>query len=64
MDKLTADSKAEAAVAAARIGNARKPYLKPQLVRLGSLADMTRTVGSGGGPDGSRIRGRNRTSGR
>jgi hypothetical protein len=64
MDQRTADSDDEAAVAAAGMGEARKPYLQPQLVRLGTLADMTRTVGGGGAADGSRLRGRNRTSGR
>ena len=30
----------------------RKPYVRPALVRLGSLGDMTQSAGKSGRPDG------------
>ena len=42
-------------------GAARKPYGPPQLVRLGTQADMTRTVGYRGQADGGRFPQRFRT---
>jgi hypothetical protein len=62
MDQRIADSEQEAALAEAEIGEARKPYLRPQLVRLGTWADMTRAVGGRGAHDGGRFRGRDRTA--
>ena len=62
MDQRIADSEQEAAIAEVGIGEARKPYLRPQLVRLGTWADMTRAVGGRGARDGGRFRGRDRTA--
>lgn len=61
MNQRTADSDDEEAIAATGIGEARKRYLQPQLVRLGTLADMTRTVGYRGSADGGRFPQRFRT---
>lgn len=61
MNQRTADSDDQEAIAATGIGEARKPYLQPQLVRLGTLADMTRTVGYRGSADGGRFPQRFRT---
>lgn len=61
MNQRTADSDDKKAIAATGIGEARKPYLQPQLVRLGTLADMTRTVGYRGSADGGRFPQRFRT---
>jgi len=62
MDERIADSEEEAAIAEVGISEARKPYLRPQLVRLGTWADMTRAVGGRGARDGGRFRGRDRTA--
>ena len=62
MNQRTADANDEDAIVTAEIAWTKKPYLRPQLVRLGTLADMTRTVGSRGAADGGRMRGRTRTS--
>jgi len=62
MNQRSAESEDEAAVAAAGIGETRKPYLQPQLVRLGTWADMTRAVGGRGARDGGRFLGRDRTA--
>lgn len=62
MDERTADSEDEAAFAAAGIGETRKPYLQPKLVRLGTWVEMTRSVGGSGARDGGRFRGRDRTA--
>ena len=35
---------------------AKKPYQKPVLIRLGSLREMTRTVGFKGSADGKLLR--------
>lgn len=61
MDWKTADSDDEFAIAAAGIGETKKPYLRPQLMRLGSLAEMTGTVGYRGSADGGRFPQRFRT---
>jgi hypothetical protein len=42
-------------IAATGVGETKKPYLRPQLVRLGTLADMTRKVGYRGSADGGRF---------
>lgn len=60
MDQRTADSDVDAATAADASGE-KKPYLRPQLLRLGTLADMTRTVGYRGSADGGRFPQRFRT---
>ena len=53
----------DAEITAAGHPGAKKPYVRPQLVRLGAVADMTRTVGNRRAADGGRGRGRNsRTS--
>lgn len=62
MNQRIADSEDEAVIAEAGIGKVRKAYLQPQLVRLGTWAEMTRTIGSTGAADGGRFRGRNRTA--
>ena len=62
MDQRISDSEEEAEIAEAGIGEARKPYLRPRLVRLGTWADMTRALGATGASDGGRFRGRNRTA--
>jgi len=61
MDQRTADSDIEAATAADGCGEDKKPYLRPQLLRLGTMADMTRTVGYRGSADGGRFPQRFRT---
>jgi hypothetical protein len=55
MNQRTADSDDEEVIAATRIRETRKPYLQPQLIRLGTLADMTRKVGYRGRADGGRF---------
>jgi len=62
MHQRTADSDDEAAVAMAGDVETKRPYLRPQLVRLGTFADITRTVGSFGSADGGRARPRSRTA--
>lgn len=61
MDQRAADWDEELAIAGAMTEDAKKPYLRPQLVRLGSLAEMTRTVGYRGAADGGRFPQRFRT---
>ncbi len=61
MNQRTADADDEEAIVTAEIVWTRKPYLRPQLVRLGTLADMTRTVGYRGSADGGRFPQRFRT---
>jgi len=61
MNQRTAEADDEDAIVRAEIVWAKKPYLQPQLVRLGSLADMTRTVGYRGAADGGRFPQRFRT---
>lgn len=55
MSQQTAVADDEAAIAATWIGETKKPYLQPELVRLGTLADMTRKVGYRGSADGGRF---------
>jgi hypothetical protein len=55
MSQRTADSDDEEVIAATGVCETRKPYLRPQLVRLGTLADMTRKVGYRGSADGGRF---------
>ncbi len=55
MSQRTADSDDEQVIAATGICETKKPYLRPQLVRLGTLADMTRKVGYRGSADGGRF---------
>jgi hypothetical protein len=55
MNQRTADPDGEVVIAATGVGETKKPYLRPQLVRLGTLADMTRTVGYRGSADGGRF---------
>lgn len=62
MQQRTAESDDEAAIATTGVVETRKPYLRPQLVRLGSLADVTRTVGRSGAADGGNARPRSRTA--
>ena len=62
MDQRIADSEEEAVIVEAGIGEARKPYLRPELVRLGTWADLTRSIGINGAADGGRFRGRTRTA--
>lgn len=62
MDHRTADSKEELALTGVVGEEVKKPYLRPQLVRLGTWADMTRSIGSNGADDNGRFRGRNRTA--
>ena len=40
---------------------AKSPYVKPVLIRLGSLQDLTMQVGRTGGSDGGRDSRRNKT---
>lgn len=61
MNQRTADADDEEAIVTAEIVWTRKPYLRPLLVRLGTLADMTRTVGYRGSADGGRFPQRFRT---
>ena len=61
MNQRTADADDDDAIVAAEIVWTRKPYLRPELVRLGTLADMTRTVGYRGSADGGRLPQRFRT---
>ena len=61
MNQRAADSDVEAATAEDAGGETRKLYLRPQLLRLGTLADMTRTVGYRGSADGGRFPQRFRT---
>ena len=62
MEQQVADPDDKAALAATGVCETRKPYLRPQLVRLGTLADITRTVGRRGAADGGRATPRSRTS--
>jgi len=62
MNQRTADADDDDAIVTAEIVWTRKPYLRPQLVRLGTWADMTRSVGINGAADGGRFRGRTRTA--
>lgn len=62
MDQQTAESDDETSIVEVGIVRTRKPYLRPKLVRLGSLADITRTVGRYGADDGRPGRGRSRTA--
>lgn len=62
MNQRTTDPDDEEPIAATGNGETKKPYLSPQLVCLGTLADMTLTVGSSGRSDGGRFRGRTRTA--
>ena len=55
MNQRTADPDGEVVIAATGVGETKKPYLRPQLVRLGALADMTRKVGYRGSADGGRF---------
>lgn len=55
MNQRRADADDEEVIASTGIGKTKKPYLRPQLVRLGTLADMTRKVGYRGSPDGGRF---------
>lgn len=55
MNQRTADPDGEVVIAATGVGETKKPYLRPQLVRLGTLADMTRKVGYRGSADGGRF---------
>ncbi len=55
------DEESDEPSAVAGIAVAKKSYLRPHLVRLGSLADMTRTVGYNGQADGGRFPQRFRT---
>ncbi len=55
MNQRTADSDEAEVIATTGIGEMKKPYLRPQLVRLGTLADMTRKVGYRGSADGGRF---------
>jgi hypothetical protein len=52
MNQRPADSDDEDGIAATGLRETRKAYFAPQLVRLGTLADMTRTVGYRGSADG------------
>jgi hypothetical protein len=61
MNQRTADADDDDAIVTAEIVWTRKPYLRPELVRLGTLADMTRTVGYRGSADGGRFPQRFRT---
>lgn len=61
MNQRTADAGDEGASVTAEIAWMKKPYLPPQFVRLGTLADMTRTVGYRGSADGGRFPQRFRT---
>lgn len=61
MNQRIADAGDEEAIVTAEIVWAKKPYLRPQFVRLGTLADMTRTVGYRGSADGGRFPQRFRT---
>lgn len=61
MNQRTADADDDDAIVTAEIVWSRKPYLRPELVRLGTLADMTRTVGYRGSADGGRFPQRFRT---
>jgi hypothetical protein len=61
MDQRTVDPDDEAVIATVGIASNRKPYLQPQLLRLGTLADMTRTVGYRGSADSGRFPQRFRT---
>lgn len=61
MNQRTADSDDEEPTAMTGNGKARKPYGAPQFVRLGTLADLTRTVGYRGSADGGRFPQRFRT---
>ncbi len=62
MQQQTPELHDDVEITAAGHPEAKKPYVRPQLVRLGAVADMTRTVGSRRAADGGRSRGRNRTS--
>lgn len=62
MNQKTTDSDDEEVVAANGSGEPKKSYLRPQLVRLGTLADMTRKVGYRGSADGGRFPFRYRTA--
>lgn len=55
MNQRMTDSDEAEVIATAGIGEMKKPYLRPQLVRLGTLADMTRKVGYRGSADGGRF---------
>ncbi|MFN4017733.1 MAG: hypothetical protein ACK4JB_20500 [Reyranella sp.] len=55
MNLRTADSEGEEVNAATEIRHPKRPYLRPQLVRLGALADLTRKVGYRGSADGGRF---------
>ena len=55
MNQRTADPDGEVVIAATGVGETKKPYLRPQLVRLGTLADMTRKVGYRGSAAGGRF---------
>lgn len=61
MNQRSADADDEEATVPAEIVWGKKPYLRPQLMRLGTLADMTRTVGYRGSADGGRFPQRFRT---
>lgn len=61
MNQRSAEADDVEAVVTAEIVWTKKPYLRPQLVRLGTLADMTRTVGYRGSADGGRFPQRFRT---
>lgn len=61
IDQRIGDSDEELAITEAGIGETRKPYLRPELLRLGSLAELTRTVGYRGAADGGRFPQRFRT---
>lgn len=62
MEQQVADPDDKAALAAAGVCETRKLYLRPELVRLGTLADITRTVGRNGARDGGNATPRSRTS--
>lgn len=61
MNQRTAEADDEEVIVTAEIVWTKRPYLPPQLVRLGTLADMTRTVGYRGSADGGRFPQRFRT---
>ena len=61
MTLWTGDAGSEKTVVTSEIVRMKKPYRRPQLMRLGTLADMTRKVGYNGQGDGGRFPQRFRT---
>ena len=55
MTERTADSDDEQWTTATGGYVTKKPYLRPQLIRLGTMADLTRKVGYRGSADGGRF---------